>query len=347
MTSEIILLLLSGLGVLHGLVIAIFLWFYRGEKQLSNKLLSVLLLVISFRVGKSVILEFAKEADTKLIFTGLGTIMLIGPLYLLYARSLQQKSFKVKPKHLWHFLPALIAIILGLLSEEHWTRTFPVIFFIIMFVVYYTHYLFYFMFSHHELEDYRNQKGWDKDVYNWLKLLFFAFMSLWVVYVLNLLDEQIPYVIGPILYSIIVYSITFVAIRKGYISNLNKVKYSTTHASKKEVDDLFNKVVTIIDSEELFKSTDISLKTLSKKLMVTPQKLSMTINVKSDSNFNDFINHYRIRRAKQLMKAADHAHLTIASIAYDCGFNSLTSFNTAFKKLSGLTPSEYRRSLNK
>ncbi len=59
-------------------------------------------------------------------------------------------------------------------------------------------------------------------------------------------------------------------------------------------------------------------------------------------NFNHFLNSYRIDRAKRIFKDPDNNHLTIATIAYDSGFNSLGPFNRAFRQFTGMTPREFR-----
>ncbi len=59
--------------------------------------------------------------------------------------------------------------------------------------------------------------------------------------------------------------------------------------------------------------------------------------------FNDFINYYRIQDAKKMLLDEDNKNYTISSIAFDTGFSSLSSFNSAFKKIEGKTPSSYRK----
>ena len=72
----------------------------------------------------------------------------------------------------------------------------------------------------------------------------------------------------------------------------------------------------------------------------------MAINSRFGANFNGFINHYRIENALMLMPRQDFKNSTIAAIAFEAGFNSLTSFNTAFKKETGKTPSAYRKEMS-
>ena len=65
-----------------------------------------------------------------------------------------------------------------------------------------------------------------------------------------------------------------------------------------------------------------------------------------NQNFFDFINGYRIKEAKRLLVDPKGELLTILAIAEEVGFNSKSSFNTAFKKITGMTPTEYKKSVS-
>jgi len=75
---------------------------------------------------------------------------------------------------------------------------------------------------------------------------------------------------------------------------------------------------------------------------LTPHILSQVINEQLSSNFNDFINSYRVEEAKKMLMNPEMKNFTIASIAYDSGFNTLSAFNVAFKKFTGITPPQFR-----
>lgn len=62
-----------------------------------------------------------------------------------------------------------------------------------------------------------------------------------------------------------------------------------------------------------------------------------------NKHFFDFVNEYRIEKAKELLTHPERKEYTVLEILYEVGFNSKSSFNTAFKKRTGLTPTEYRR----
>lgn len=339
--NSIILVIISGLGVVHGLFLALFLWVYKKGNPLSNRLLSALLLVLSFRVGKSVFLEFANDIDIKVVFVGLSTMMAIGPLYYLFARSCIQKSFSLSAKHALHFVPAAIGFAIGLLLQEQHKATLPFAFFITLFISYYAHLLVYLLFSY-RLVSQQRKAGLGSDVFALLRLFFYGLLVIWVAYVLNLFDDAIPYVVGPVLYSAVAYIITFMVISKGYLGRIDHTKYKTTPVSEEQSQLIYAKVLKMISEEKQFQNADLTLKSLSESLHVTPQILSQVINQKSGSNFNNFVNAFRIEESKRLLRLADSKSQTIASIAYEVGFNSISSFNTAFKKQTGETPMAYR-----
>ncbi|MEQ8364329.1 MAG: helix-turn-helix domain-containing protein [Cyclobacteriaceae bacterium] len=342
--NDIILVIISGLGVIHGLFLALFLWIYPKGNSLSNRLLSGLLIILSFRVGKSVFLEFTDNIDIKIIFVGLSAIMAIGPLYYLFALSCTQKSFRLKSKHLLHFIPLLIGAAIGFQFEEHHTETLPLFLFAVIFLFYYLHFLIYLLLSYRHVVQER-KAGLNTDIFNLLRLFFYGLLAIWVVYVLNLFDEVVPYIIGPILYSVVAYVISFVVFRKGYIQKIDQTKYKTTPINDEQRKQIFAKALKLIVEEKQYQNPNLSLKSLSQLLHQSPQIVSQVINLESGKNFNNFINSYRIEALQRLLKEVKNQ--TIAAIAYEVGFNSISSFNTAFKKQTGETPMAYRSQLPK
>lgn len=343
---DIILVVVSGLGVIHGLFLALFLWGYRKGNSLSNKLLSALLVVLSLRVGKSVFLEFTDSIDVKIIFAGLSTIMAIGPLYFLFSLSCTRKAFRLTKMHAIHFIPAILGFIIGLLMEERHTVTLPFALFATLFIVYYLHFVVYLLLSYRYVLQ-QKEAGLSLETFTLLRLFFYGLLVIWVAYVLNLFDDVIPYVIGPILYSIVAYSISYIVISQGYISKIDYIKYKTTPVSEEQSDQIYAKVLKLMVDEKQFQNTGLTLKSLSESLRVSPQVLSLVINQQSGKNFNGFVNAFRIEESKHLLHLEEFKHQTIAAIAYEVGFNSLSSFNTAFKKQTGDTPLTYRQQLLK
>lgn len=334
------------MGVIHGLFLAVFLWTTPKGNPLANRLLGALLIVLSFRVGKSVFLEFLANLDAKFIFTGLGTMMAIGPLFYFYAKASVSQPFRWHNRLLLHLVPCLLAIVFGLWINDEDLNTLPIQLFVVLFLSYYTHFLAYLIITKKYITQQR-KAGLPDKTYQLLNLLFYGLLVIWVAYVLNLFDESIPYVIGPLLYSAVAYVISFIVISKGYLQNKTPEKYKTTRVSDAQMEQLYSKVHTLIVDEHQFKNPELTLKSLSETLKVSTQVLSMVINQKSQKNFNAFVNHHRVEEAIRLLQDPDNQNHTIAAIAYEAGFNSLSSFNSAFKKQTGKTPKTYRQLLTK
>jgi AraC-like DNA-binding protein len=94
--------------------------------------------------------------------------------------------------------------------------------------------------------------------------------------------------------------------------------------------------------QKLYLDASLTMYDLSKHLNMPVRELSLLINHDLDQHFFDFVNGYRIRQAMEMLRDPDKKEYTVLEILYDVGFNSKSSFNTAFKKLTRLTPTEYR-----
>lgn len=340
--TNIFLILISGLGVLHGFLISLYFLISNRGLAVSNRLLSFLFFVLSFRIGKSIILEFADHIRFELIFTGLASLLLIGPLFYFYVKSVLDKSFTIERKSLLHFIPFLPAFLFAIAINATFIRQTPTWVFITMFCIYYGHYLCYLCSAYIYLNRIKKSEG-RTVIIDWLYLLLYALAAIWIVYVLNIVEDKIPYLIGPILYSIIVYAGTFMAIKNGYTNQITPPKYKTTPLSENETNYIFVKLKTLLEEDQMYKNENTSLSTLSQQLNISTQKLSMVINIKFKANFSSFINDYRIKHACMLFSQREFQNYTIAFIAFESGFSSVSSFNTAFKKVTGQTPSAYRR----
>ena len=342
--QEVIIIILSGIGVFHGLLVAAVLWNYKGALVLSNRLLSVLMLTLSLRIGKSVALSFSQNLEILYVYLGLCLLTVIGPLFLLYSKSTILKSNMIEKAGWLHFLPGGFLILLALPFEAYGFRQIPDSFVAILFFFFYGHLLAYLLVTKFKVINPAGKAASvSREIVKWLDVLFYGLVCLWIVFVLNLFEDRIPYIIGPITYSAVVYTITFLAISRRYLQNINTVKYQTVKASDEEVDVVFRSVETLMQEGRKYLEPDISLANLAKQLKISAQKLSFVINTRAGSNFNEYINKFRVTNAIEILKNPGSKDLTIASIGYDSGFNSLSSFNVAFKKFTGVTPSEYRK----
>lgn len=103
------------------------------------------------------------------------------------------------------------------------------------------------------------------------------------------------------------------------------------------------KVIKAMESGTLYINRELRLTDVAKQLEMSPNHLSQVINENLEQNFFDFVNKYRVKEAQK--KIADEPEKTLLQIAHEVGFNNKTSFNNAFKKHLGMTPSSYRNGL--
>jgi AraC-like DNA-binding protein len=97
--------------------------------------------------------------------------------------------------------------------------------------------------------------------------------------------------------------------------------------------------------EKLYLDPLLKLDDLAEKLGLPEKQVSNLINQHLGKNFNDFINSYRVEEAMKNLADPALSQFTIAALAFDCGFNSLATFQRCFKQFTGLTPSQYQNSL--
>ena len=346
--SDIFLIILSSAGLLHGISFAIYLAFFKKKKMLSNTLLALILVFMAFRVGKSILLNFGNELEPIFIFIGLAFILLIGPLLRWYFKVMTIPNFKIQKANTLEMLPFLMVSSLSLFITKDWfdeNNKEAVILFGSTLIFIYLHFIDYIVLSYRVLKQVKKLKistytKSQKAIITWLQLLVICCIVIWISYFLNIIENTIPYIIGPVLYSLAIYFLTY------KVFELNSIDIDG-NAFKTNDDDLFFKQITnyIID-EKQFLNPNISLSELSKLLGLSTQKTSGIINEYSKQNFNDFINHHRILEAKRELLSKERENYKISTIAFDVGFNSLSSFNSAFKKFVGVTPSVFKKENN-
>lgn len=120
-------------------------------------------------------------------------------------------------------------------------------------------------------------------------------------------------------------------------------KYSNSGLAENDMQRIINALENKMQLEKSYLDTELTIDALAESISCTRHHLSQAINGKLNKSFYDYINHYRVEEAKHLLGNPDKDVHKIASIAYDAGFNSISTFNDVFKKVTGSTPSQYRK----
>ncbi len=124
---------------------------------------------------------------------------------------------------------------------------------------------------------------------------------------------------------------------------LKTKKYKTSALDAETAEQVLPKLLHLVEQEQVYLDPNLTLKKLSERLMIHYNYLSQIINEKLGHSFNDFINKYRIEEAQRKLLDPRQGQKNVLEIAYDTGFYSKSVFNTAFKKFTGMTPSEFKK----
>jgi AraC-like DNA-binding protein len=123
------------------------------------------------------------------------------------------------------------------------------------------------------------------------------------------------------------------------------VKYQSSNINQQRSRQIFNKARQALLEDKLYKDPQIKLVNLADKIDEPSYLLSHAINQETSATFNDFINQMRVEEAAYLIAAGRCSHLTLEAIGYEVGFNSRSSFYSAFKKLKNNTPASFKKTL--
>lgn len=204
----------------------------------------------------------------------------------------------------------------------------------------------------------RNQFSDIKEInLKWLQFLTYSMGAIWSIVIVT--NNDIYIFIGV---SVFVILIGFFGVQQRAVfnsekpvsekieteyfeTNIKKEKYAKSGLTDTLAEDLYKRLTQLMRKEALYKDNTLSLNDLASELDVHPNYLSQIINEKEEKNFYDFVNAFRIEEFKRLIEIPENQQFTLLALAYDCGFNSKSSFNRYFKKHTGLTPSQYVKSV--
>jgi len=124
-------------------------------------------------------------------------------------------------------------------------------------------------------------------------------------------------------------------------------KYKTSGIDPGRMDEVTPRLLRLMEEDKLYLDPGLTLKKLAHELRIHSNHLSRIINERFSLSYSDFVNRYRIAEAQKMLSDPQYKEMNILDIVYETGFYSKSVFNTAFKKFTGKTPSEYRKARKK
>jgi len=373
--SDILFLLVLFLA----LFIAVFLFTANRGRRVSNLLLGAFFLSLALNLADSFLLikqiYFSLPA---LALWGSNLLLVCGPLLYFYTQSVLYKDFSITRKKLLHLVPFAA---LTLATETAYlaagyqkqieilnnilVRHIPLAAYLVSLVIY-VHFFAYLLAAFKLAQQYSkaaaNQySNAQKVTLQWLKTLISFFLALMLVTLagsyLSFRSSTTAYffVLGLtvfLLLSFIVFML-FKALRNPEIfSQLEEkevqaaaqpVKYASSILPDLEKRAVLETLQRYMQSRQPYFEPELTLDKLANMVGVKPKTLSLVINELLQQNFFEFVNSYRIEEAKRLLTNPADKKITVMEVMYQVGFNSKSSFNTLFKKATGLTPGDFKK----
>ena len=341
--NQQLLFFFSALGAFNGLLVGLYFLFLSKPKHTSNKWLGALFLALSVRVGKSVFFYFYNTLADAYIEFGLFACWLIGPFLFYYVRSALGTKTRVDKNAIPVIVSlAGIGILVSLLFS--WSAN-PLLWEYIVRIIY-LQWLLFTLLSGWTLYQYRKQ--WFTNAKNkpfrlWLSSIFCGNLIICLAFNTG---NYTSYIVGALSFSFVFYALVLLLLfykRRDALLFLKPKKYVSNVLLQTEAEEIHSRLKQTIEKEKLFLDANLTVKQVARMLGVSSAKISQTLNEHYNSNFNVFINTYRIAASKEMI--AREAGYTLEAIAMDSGFNSKSTFYTAFKKHTGMTPKQYRDSI--
>lgn len=375
-----LVVIIAVIAIFISLFLSLFLVTVKTEHQLSNRLFAFFLILTAIDISGNPDPGFLISLNAKMFRNSLFFLQL--PTFYLYVVSVCYSDFKLKPRHLTHALPFFIANLIlypRFYSVDHAaklrfltnSRNMPEIQFshILIHIQIVGYLIAVFILLRKVRRIYlENYAGANMESHTWL---FQFTLALSCFYGIALLKNIFKFTAYPVIseglkIGLIVFILFIICwflykalnnpgLFRNIDSRLQLVRNIILEESKKDTIDndkqeqAYQKSLlqlkTYMTEEKPYLNPSVTIQDIAVAIEIPVRDLSLLINHKLEQHFYDFINTYRIGHAMEILKDGTKNKVTISEILYEVGFNSKSSFNTAFKKHTGDTPTDYRKKL--
>ncbi len=330
---QTLILIGSVIGIINSFILIIYAVISKKGIRTANLVFAMFIFLLTLIISKSILLDFFDGSTDILYSLSVLGFTSIGPVYFYFTKAIINSKFKLHWKQLIHLLPAFVFtffwIYFDLLRGEGSVLRVFYRAILLQYIIYLSLTIYY---SELHIPDKQHIK-------NQLNNISMFLLAIWFTGLLNEV-AGFPSISDVIIYGLLVYFSITTIFNKGYIINLSSSKYKHTGLDFEENQRILKELEDLLEKDMIFKNNTLSLAKLTKLLKTNTHALSQVINENKEQTFFELIGSYRIKESKHLL--SDSLGLKISEIAYEVGYNSLSAFNTAFKKSTGLTPTKYR-----
>lgn len=345
---------------------------HRGSKNpLASRIIIILLVLMSFtNLGYLTALTNIRNHLPQLFGMPFGMMFLFGPLFYFYSKSVIDNSFQWKKKYWLHFIPYFLQVLVNLplfmLDNNQWAgfinaflsgnlsiRWVEKLIFFIQDIQLFIYLFVTFRWIQSAKSNYGNAQyiiSLSSRV-KWLTSLAYCFalflVTVVLLYIFILIDGKYNPATNytyTLITSGIIYFVAYkLVLNPELISPDFTQKYRAYMQFVGEDGEKYlQKLKSLMTETKVFTNPDLKLSLLAEQLGLPTHQVSKLINEKFGKSFTDFVNEYRVNEFILRVNDSKFKSLSIYGIALEVGFNSKSSFNTAFKKITGKTPSQYK-----
>jgi len=332
MTQDAIILVLSCLGLAQAIFLCTYLFTLKKGNRKSNIFLAFFLLGLTIRIGKSV-LNVYLDLEPWQRNLGISGLLLAGPFLWFYGRLLLKREKTFQQKNYLHLTPFIGFVLFCSVIPNDAS--------VIAYAIYIGVFVHLLTYLGLEIRLFFKFKGHaNPSTLGLYRNLLIGTGLLWIFYMGHLAGIFPFYIGGAIFFSLLVYMLSFLLLKRPVFT---LEKYANSAMDRVSSKKYSSELKTLFENEQLYLESHLNLNQAAEKIGISPRELSQVINENEQKNFSEFVNEYRIQKAKDMLSDAAYAQEKIATIAYDCGFGNVTSFNLAFKAATRFTPSQYRK----
>jgi len=349
-----ILFFLSALGAFNGLVLGLYILGKKG-RSIPFLLLGILLLVISVRVAKSVLIYFNPQLPKVYLQVGLSACFLIGPALYYFFRAAMGKVTVIPAnwKREWSVLLGVTVVGGAVFPYQTYPDLWNHFVAQLIYVVWGVYIVATGVLLRHTLKRFFvSRSGLNASEKFWL-WVYGSNCLLFLVYLLALLRVIYGiYIAGGITFTSILYLTIFYFVQGSRTDQLLTAPEITSpnKPEKKKIADndaqaWAEKLGQVIMDKALYKDPNLKLSDLARAINIPAHQLSQLLNDNLGKSFSTYINEYRINEACKLIMTMEH--LTFEAIGYEVGYNSKSTFYAAFKKVTDTTPALFKETTMK
>ncbi|MCR9248866.1 MAG: helix-turn-helix domain-containing protein [bacterium] len=351
------------IAVVQGLILAFIIVFKRPVRK-SNIFFGLLILFCSLSL-LHLILEESIHAFNSKFPVPMEFSLSYGPLAYLHILYIKDPLRKFRAKDLLHFLPSFLldgvfftSIFLWIGNNMEWAQqNIPLIQTVALFIALFGAiqlacyaYLIYRESKEAKrvLRDFEKIKTWLNYLISfWSVLIVFLFIAVPIALsVIEQVDENSEFLYKPLgsIIALFIYVTGYLYVLKysklveTYSDRISKFSFSTDELSDKK-----DEILKVLSEEKIYQDPGLTIAKMARQLNWPINNVSRIINESLHTNFNDLINHHRIIAFKERIVQPESEKYSIVGLGQEVGFSSKASFYRAFKKETGMTPSEFMK----